>query len=73
MPRMKAYLLRPHRDLESWRKGLRLTQHEAAVFLGISHRSYQRYEHGERTMRGSLAKQVMEKTGVPLETLVGAI
>lgn len=70
---MKPYPLRPQRDLESWRASRRLTQHEAADFLGISHRAYQRYEHGERTMRGALAKQVMEKTGVPLETLVGAV
>lgn len=69
---MKQYPLRPFSDLESWRKARRLTQREAAEFLGISHRAYQRFEYGERTMRGALAKQVMEKTGVPLETLVGA-
>jgi DNA-binding XRE family transcriptional regulator len=35
----------PH-DLRTWRLRLGLTQHEAAVLLGIGHRTYHRHESG---------------------------
>lgn len=63
---------RPFPDLLTWRTTRRLSQAEAARFLGISQTTYGRLERRVRAARGKRAKAIMEKTGVPLEILVGA-
>lgn len=58
-------------DLKAWRYELRISQAEAARRLGISQKSYSRFELGQRYVKGPLAKRLMARTGVPLEVLAG--
>ena len=60
-----------HPDLRAWREAFGLTQAEAAHLLGISQKSYSRFETGQRFVKGPLAARLMERTGVPLGVLVG--
>jgi len=63
---------RTYANLLSWRRDLRLSQTEAAKILGMSQKSYSRLETGQRFVKGKVAAQLMDRTGVPLEVLVGA-
>lgn len=63
---------RPYPDLATWRDAKGLSQQEAASLLGISQTFYSRLERRIQSARGKQAKQIMDKTGVPLEVLVGA-
>lgn len=63
---------RPYPDLATWRAAKRWSQRRAAEYLGISQTYYSRLERGVQTARGQQAKALMQKTGVPLEILVGA-
>lgn len=68
----KHVAVRPYPDLATWREAQRLSQHKAAEFLGISQTYYGRLERRLQAARGKRAKEIMAKTGVPLEVLVGA-
>lgn len=63
---------RSYPDLRTWRKALGLRQVEAAAQLGISQKSYSRFERRQRFARGPLVLRFMSETGVPLEVIVGA-
>lgn len=58
--------------LTRWRERQGLSTYEAAELLGISQSTYSRTERGKQHLRGRLAKQVSERTGVPVAVLVGA-
>ena len=64
--------VRPYPNLELWRQAQRLSQREAAKFLGISQTYYSRLERRTQAAPGKRAKVIMDLTGVPLEVLVGA-
>ncbi len=68
---MKRLTKRSYPDLKTWRAANALGQREAAEQLGISQKSYSRFERGQRFVKGELAKQLMARTGVPLEVLAG--
>lgn len=68
----KQVTVRPYPDLATWRDAHGLSQHEAADLLGISQTYYGRLERRIQAARGKRAKEIMAKTGVPLEVLVGA-
>jgi transcriptional regulator with XRE-family HTH domain len=64
---------RGYADLKAWRDDMELSQAEAAEMLGLSQKSYSRFERGQRFARGPIAKRLVKRTGVPLEVLVGAV
>ena len=57
--------------LEAWREAANLSQMEAAKLLGISQTYYGRLERGEQVAVREKARNIMAKTGVPVEVLVG--
>lgn len=59
-------------NLKAWRSAFRLNQRDAARILNISQTTYSRLERGALTVKGPIAKRLMEQTCVPLEVLVGA-
>jgi transcriptional regulator with XRE-family HTH domain len=59
-------------DLKSWREAQGFTHKQAAEFLGMSRSHYRTIELGYTSPRAVLAQQIIEKTGVPLESLSGA-
>lgn len=63
---------RPYPDLLTWRTAGERNQREAARFLGMSQATYSRLERRARFLKGTRARHVMQKTGVPLEVIVGA-
>lgn len=63
---------RAYPDLKTWRDAQDFSQREAADFLSISQTFYSRLERRTLCAPGKRAKVIMEKTGVPLEVLVGA-
>lgn len=65
-PRKRAYP-----NLATWREANRINQREAADVLGFSQSKYGRLERGVLTVVGEEAIDIMDKTGVPLEVLVG--
>lgn len=69
---MTKSAVRPYPDLATWRDARGWSQQEAAGFLGISQTFYSRLERRTQSARGKQAKVIMDKTGVPLEVLVGA-
>lgn len=71
MSRTKRLTQRSYPDLKTWRDAHELCQREAAEQLGISQKSYSRFERGQRFVKGELAARLMDQTGVPLEVLVG--
>lgn len=58
--------------LKAWREAANLNQRDAARLLGISQTYYGRLERGVQSARGKKAKAFTQKTGVPVEVLVGA-
>lgn len=69
---MTKQRIRPYPNLADWRQARRWTQQQAADFLGISQAFYSKLERRTHNLRGKQAKRVMERTGVPIEILVGA-
>lgn len=63
---------RPYPDLATWRGAKKLSQQQAAEYLGISQTFYSRLERRMQAAPGKRAKVIMDLTGVPLEVLVGA-
>ena len=64
---------RPYPTLKHWRQTHRLNQRAAARELGITQASYSRMETGLQYPRRHLAKTISERTGVPLETILGLV
>jgi len=69
---MKSVITRPYPDLATWREAMGWSQMEAATYLGISQTFYSRLERRVQSAPGKRAKELMAKTGVSLEVLVGA-
>lgn len=51
-------------DLKAWRTKLKLTQDDAARVLGVTSRTYQRWERGEAKPAAPGAVMLEKKTGV---------
>jgi transcriptional regulator with XRE-family HTH domain len=62
---------RPYPNLKTWRRARRLNQREAAEKLGISQGYYSRLETGFQAPLPKIAKVISDRTGVPLETVLG--
>lgn len=63
--------VRPMPSLKVWREAKKLTQDEAAKILGIGQAYYSKLEQGKQHPRPALLKQITERTGVPIEELLG--
>jgi len=63
--------IRPYPTLKHWRDAQGLNQIRAAQELGISQAAYSRFERQKSAPNRDLAKRLMVKTGVPLESLMG--
>lgn len=62
---------RPYPNLKTWRRANTLNQRDAAKKLGISQGFYSRLETGFQPPHAKTAKIISDRTGVPLETLLG--
>jgi len=62
-----------HADLLAWRQHVGLSQKDAAYLLGISRSQYSKLERQTHTTTAKRARRIVEKTGVPLESLMGAL
>lgn len=62
---------RPYPNLKTWRDAERIGQREAAAQLGMSQPFYSRLENGLHYPGRKLAKVISERTGVPLEAVLG--
>lgn len=62
---------RTYPTLKAWRKAQRIRQNEAAKRLGVSQGYYSRLERQIKFPHAHTAKVITDKTGVPLETLLG--
>jgi len=63
--------MRPYPTLKHWRDAQGMNQRDAAKILGMTQSEYSKLEIGRRTPRPKRAAAIMEKTGVPLEALMG--
>lgn len=63
--------VKPHSSLLAWRKAHGFTQHEAAAYLGVTQSCYCKWERHEQAPRRDLLKDVTERTGVPVDELMG--
>ena len=63
--------VKPHSSLSAWRAAQGFSQHEAAAFLGISQTYYSKLENHVASPRPEIAKRVTERTGVPIDELMG--
>lgn len=63
--------MRPYPNLKTWRSANTLNQREAARKLGISQGFYSRLETGFQPAHARTAKTISERTGVPIEILLG--
>ena len=59
-------------NLLVWRLALNINQRDAATILGISQSKYSRLERGVGVAVRDEAKQIIARTGVPIEVLTGA-
>ena len=66
-------LSRAYPDLKTWRDAHGWSQMQAAAHLGISQKSYSRFERRDRFVKGDTAKRLMKRTGVPIEVLAGVV
>lgn len=71
MERKLPARVRPHSSLLAWRTAQGFNQHEAADFLGISQAYYCKLERHDQTPRPKIARRLMDRTGVPLDELLG--
>jgi transcriptional regulator with XRE-family HTH domain len=58
-------------SLKAWRTGERLTQAEAAHFLALGQPTLSKYERHLQAPRPRAAMDISDKTGVPLENVLG--
>lgn len=66
-----AVFVKPQTSLRAWRRSKGYTQTEAARFLEISQGYYNKLERKEQTPRPAILKVLTERTGVPVEELMG--
>lgn len=71
MSTTKRTALRPRSSLRAWRQSQGFTQQEAADYLEISQAYYSKLERHEQAPRRDMAKGLVERTGVPLDELMG--
>jgi transcriptional regulator with XRE-family HTH domain len=62
---------RAYRTLKEWRKAQFPRQADAAAALSVSQAFYSRVERALQAPSPKLAQAISEKTGVPLETILG--
>lgn len=62
---------KPHSSLLAWRTAKGWDQRAAARHLEISQAYYSKLERHEQSPRGERAKRLMQRTGVPLDELMG--
>ncbi len=62
---------RTYPNLKTWRRENGLSQCEAAEQLGVSQPKYCRMERQDRAPRPMEAKTISQRTGVPLESVLG--
>lgn len=67
----KAARVKPHSSLLAWRTAHGYGQHEAARYLGIGQAYYSKLERHEAAPRPEILKRITERTGVPLDELMG--
>lgn len=58
-------------SLAEYRRACNLSQRDAARLFGISQASWSLFESGRAHPRSKLAAKLRDKTGIPLETLLG--
>ena len=63
--------IQPFSSLAAWRRAKGFSQHEAAAFLEVSQAYYCKVERHEQAPRPEMAKRLTERTGVPLDELLG--
>lgn len=63
--------VKPHSSLAAWRKAMGFNQREAAVFLGITQGYYSKLEKKVQTPRKGILRDLTERTGVPVDELMG--
>jgi len=63
--------VKPHSSLAAWRKAQGFTQKEAATFLGISQSYYCKLEVKAQQPRPAILKELTQRTGVPVDELMG--
>lgn len=63
--------VKPHSSLAAWRKAMGFTQPEAADYLSISQSYYSKLEQKAQHPRPAVLKQLTERTGVPVDELMG--
>lgn len=63
--------VKPHSSLAAWRRAQGYTQRQAADFLGVSQAYYSKLERHDQAPRRDVAKRLTERTGVPLDELLG--
>lgn len=63
--------MKPHSSLLAWRKAQGFTQREAALYLGITQGYYSKLELKAQTPRKDVLKALTERTGVPVDELMG--
>lgn len=69
--RTSPHLVKPHSSLLAWRTAQGYGQHEAARYLGISQAYYSKLETHSAAPRPEILKRITERTGVPLDELMG--
>lgn len=68
---MTKQIVRPYSSLRAWRQAKGFTQEEAAAFLGIGQAYYSKLERHEQAPRKVILQRLMERTGVPVDELMG--
>jgi transcriptional regulator with XRE-family HTH domain len=66
-----ATRVKPHSSLAAWRRAMGFTQQEAARYLSISQSYYYKLESKAQTPRKGILKRLADRTGVPLDELMG--
>lgn len=66
-----AKRVKPHTSLEAWRRAMGFTQRQAAEYLEISQSYYYKLELKQQTPRKGILKRTTERTGVPVDELMG--
>jgi transcriptional regulator with XRE-family HTH domain len=69
--RPRRRLLIAYSSLLAWRQAHNFTQREAAAYIGISQSYYVKLETRLQTPRPGMLKTLRDKTGVPVDELMG--
>jgi transcriptional regulator with XRE-family HTH domain len=63
--------VKPQSSLKAWRRTMGFNQSEAAAYLEISQAYYYKLEAKTAAARPTIIKRLTERTGVPLDELLG--